>query len=197
MDLHLLPKIRDGWSYLYVEHCKVEQEAKGIAIYDTNGKAPVPCATLSLLMLGPGTSVTHAAIRALADNGCLVVWSGEEGVRFYAQGMGETRSASRLLRQSWLVSDPVRRLAVVRRMYERRFPEPLDPALTLYPTPSPAHCPECIFVAPCLTMTEGGDPTLDLASRFRQGRDAPSYEARLGAGGGGGRYVPIPPPPDV
>lgn len=131
MDLHLLPKVRDGWSYLYVEHCKVEQEAKGIAIYDTNGKAPVPCATLSLLMLGPGTSITHAAIRALADNGCLVVWSGEEGVRFYAQGMGETRSASRLLRQSWLVSDPARRLAVVRRMYERRFPDPLDPALTL------------------------------------------------------------------
>lgn len=131
MDLHLLPKVRDGWSYLYVEHCKVEQEAKGIAIYDTNGKAPVPCATLSVLMLGPGTSITHAAIRALADNGCLVIWSGEEGVRFYAQGMGETRSASRLLRQSWLVSDPARRLAVVRRMYERRFPDPLDPELTL------------------------------------------------------------------
>ncbi|MDQ2787636.1 MAG: type I-E CRISPR-associated endonuclease Cas1, partial [Chloroflexota bacterium] len=99
MDLHLLPKIRDGWSYLYVEHAKIEQEAKGIAIYDTNGKVPVPCASLALLMLGPGTSVSHAAIRALADNGCLVVWAGEEGVRFYAQGMGETRSAARLLRQ--------------------------------------------------------------------------------------------------
>jgi CRISP-associated protein Cas1 len=131
MDLHLLPKIRDGWSYLYVEHAKIEQEAKGIAIYDTNGTTPVPCASLALLMLGPGTSVSHAAIRALADNSCLVVWAGEEGVRFYAQGMGETRSASRLLRQAWLVSDPARRLAVVRQMYERRFPDPLDPTLTL------------------------------------------------------------------
>lgn len=131
MDLHLLPKVRDGWSYLYVEHAKIEQEAKGIAIYDASGATPVPCAALALLMLGPGTSVSHAAIRALAANGCLVAWSGEEGVRFYAQGMGETRSAARLLRQAWLVSDPARRLAVVRRMYERRFPEALDPALTL------------------------------------------------------------------
>lgn len=72
--------------------------------------------------------------------------------------------------------------------------EMLDPELATYPTPSPAHCPRCAFVAPCLTMTEGGDPALDLASRFRQGPDAPTYEPRLGASGGGGRYVPIPPP---
>ena len=63
-DLHVLPKVRDSWSYLYVEHCRVDQEAKAIALHDAGGKAPVPCATLSLLMLGPGTSITHAAIRA-------------------------------------------------------------------------------------------------------------------------------------
>ena len=30
-DLHVLPKFRDGWSYLYVEHCRINQEAKAIA----------------------------------------------------------------------------------------------------------------------------------------------------------------------
>jgi len=131
MDLHLLPKIRDGLSYLYVEHCTVDKEAKAIAIHDAAGTIPVPCASLALLMLGPGTRVTHAAIQTLADHGCLVEWVGEEGVRFYAQGSGETRSAANLLRQSWLAADPVRRLAVVRRMYERRFPEKLPASLTL------------------------------------------------------------------
>ncbi|MGI8550851.1 MAG: type I-E CRISPR-associated endonuclease Cas1e [Dehalococcoidia bacterium] len=130
-DLHLLPKVRDSWSYLYVEHCKVDQEDKAIALHDARGKVPVPCATLALLMLGPGTTVTHAAIRALADNGCLVVWTGEEGVRCYAQGMGETRSARNLLRQAKLCSDTAERLKVVRRMYEMRFPDPLDPGLSL------------------------------------------------------------------
>ena len=120
-DLHLLPKVRDSWSYLYVERCKIDQEAKAIAVHDAKGKTSVPCATLTLLMLGPGTSITHAAIRALADNGCLVAWTGEEGVRFYAQGMGETRSAQNLLRQSRLCANPATHLEVVLRMYRLRF----------------------------------------------------------------------------
>ncbi len=131
-DLHLLPKVRDSWSYLYAEHCRVDQEGKAIALHDAQGTTPVPCASLSLLMLGPGTSVTHAAVRALAENGCLVVWCGEEGVRLYAQGLGETRSARNLLRQARLCTDRVLRLRVVMQMYRLRFrDEPLDPNLTL------------------------------------------------------------------
>jgi CRISPR-associated protein Cas1 len=130
-DLHALPKTRDSLSYLYVEHKKIEQEDKAIALQDESGKVAVPCASLSALLLGPGTSITHAAITALADNGCLVIWMGEGSVRFYAQGMGETRSARNLLDQARLWADPQLRLQVVRRMYEMRFPEPLDPYLTL------------------------------------------------------------------
>ncbi len=130
-DLHLLPKVRDSWSYLYVEHARIEQEEKAIALYDARGKTPVPCASLTLLMLGPGTSITHAAIRALADNGCLVAWTGEEGVRFYAQGLGETRSARNLLWQAWQWADPKRHLEVVFRLYRMRFTQPLPAHLTL------------------------------------------------------------------
>lgn len=130
-DLHVLPKVRDSLSYLYAEHCRIDQEDKAIALHDAEGKTPVPCAALTTLMLGPGTSITHAAIRSLADNGCLVVWGGEGGVRFYAQGMGETRSSRALLRQAKLCSITTARLDVVRRMYQRRFPEPLDDWLTL------------------------------------------------------------------
>jgi CRISP-associated protein Cas1 len=130
-DLHLLPKVRDSLSYLYVEHCRVDQEAKAIALHDARGKTPVPCAALTALLLGPGTSITHAAVRTLADSGCLVLWTGEGAVRFYAQGMGETRSARNLLRQAALCADPATRLQVVRRLYAMRFPEPLEEGLTL------------------------------------------------------------------
>ncbi|MBI2323195.1 MAG: type I-E CRISPR-associated endonuclease Cas1, partial [Chloroflexi bacterium] len=130
-DLHLLPKVRDSWSYLYVEHCRIDQEGKAIAMHDARGRVAVPCATLTLLMLGPGTSITHAAVRALAENGCLVVWAGEEGVRLYAQGMGETRSARNLLRQARLWADTASRLQVVERMYRMRFREALGRNLTL------------------------------------------------------------------
>jgi CRISPR-associated protein Cas1 len=125
-DLHLLPKVRDSWSYLYVEHCRVEQDDRAIAVYDDSGKVPIPVAMLTLLMLGPGTSITHAAISVLAECGCLVVWVGEEGVRFYAQGMGETRSARNILRQARLYADKNLRSLVVRRLYEMRFNEPAE-----------------------------------------------------------------------
>lgn len=130
-DLHILPKVRDSWSYLYVEHCRVDQDDKAIAIWDATGKVPVPCAALMLLMLGPGTNITHAAIHTLAENGCLVVWTGEQGVRLYAQGLGETRSARNILRQARLCSDSVLRLEVVLRMYRMRFNEPLEPSLSI------------------------------------------------------------------
>ena len=115
-----------------MEHCRIDQEHKAIAIHDEQGKVPVPCATLAVLMLGPGTSISHAAVLTLADTGCLVVWCGEQGVRFYAQGMGETRSAAKVLHQACLCCDPALRLQVVRNMYLARFtPGELDPSLTI------------------------------------------------------------------
>lgn len=130
-NLRILPKVRDSWTYLYVEHARIDQEDRGICLHDARGRVHVPCAALSLLMLGPGTTVTHAAVMSLADAGCLVAWCGEQGIRFYAQGMGETRSAANLLAQATLWANPQTRLQVVRRMYELRFPDPLEPDLTL------------------------------------------------------------------
>lgn len=130
-NLRILPKVRDSWSYLYVEHCRIDQEEKGICLHDEQGRVHVPCASLSLLMVGPGTTVTHAAVMSMAEAGCLVAWCGEQGIRFYAQGMGETRSAANLLQQARIWANQERRLQVIRRMYEMRFPDPLDPGLTL------------------------------------------------------------------
>lgn len=130
-DLHVLPKLRDGWSYLYVEHCRIDQEARAIALHDKGGKVPVPCANLALLMLGPGVSITHAAISVLADHGCLVAWCGEEGVRFYAVGMGETRSAANLLHQARVWANAELRMRVVYNLYQLRFSEKFPPGLSL------------------------------------------------------------------
>jgi CRISPR-associated protein Cas1 len=130
-DLHLLPKVRDSASYLYVERCRIEQQQRAVAIVDARGRAPVPCTNLTTLLLGPGTTITHAAIKNLAGCGCLVAWVGEDMLRFYATGLGETRSARNVIRQAQLMSDPSRRLEVVRRLYELRFDESLPPGLSL------------------------------------------------------------------
>ena len=96
-DLHELPKLRDSISYLYFEHAVIEQEDSSIVVIQESGRIPVPISSVTCLLLGLGTSVTHAAIKAMAENGCMVIWCGEHAGRFYASGMGETRSAANLL----------------------------------------------------------------------------------------------------
>jgi len=130
-DLHVLPRIEDGWSFLYVQQCRIEQDGKSISVWEDTGRTAVPCAALSLLMLGPGTAITHAAVRTLVESGCMILWCGEEGVRVYGVGLGETRSSRNLLRQASAWADPRTRLAVVRRMYARRFDEKVDESLSL------------------------------------------------------------------
>jgi len=130
-DLHRLPKVRNRLSYLYLERGRVDRHEKSIAVHDKTGLTPIPAAGLCVLMLGPGTTITHAAIRALAENSCLVIWCGEENVRFYACGTGGTRSAYRLLRQARLASQDDTRLQVVRRMYEMRLGSEVSPDLSL------------------------------------------------------------------
>lgn len=137
-NLRELPKLRDGLSYLYFEHGRIEQQDSSIALIGApkdDGVAleviAVPAAALAVLMLGPGTTVTHAAIKALAENGCSVLWTGEEGQRFYAQGTGETRSAARLLKQAEAAASPEHHLRTVLRLYRLRFAETLPSNLTL------------------------------------------------------------------
>lgn len=130
-DLHELPKIRDSWSFLYVEHGIIDKEDQAIAVHDEFGITPVPCSSICLLMLGPGTRITHAAIMTLVDNGCLISWCGEQGVRFYASGCGETRHSGKLIKQASLCTHKSSRLKVIRRMYAMRFAEVLDDSLTL------------------------------------------------------------------
>ncbi len=129
--LQSLPRVGKGWTFLFVEHARIDRKDHAIVIHDKRGSLPVPSAVLSVLLLGPGTTVTHEAMKTLADCGCSVVWCGESAGRFYASGLGETRGAANLMRQAELWADPDKRLAVVRRMYEQRFASDLPAGLSL------------------------------------------------------------------
>jgi hypothetical protein len=126
-----LPKIRDSISFLYFDRCIVEQDANAIAIFQKDTKYQIPCANLSTLLLGPGSRITHAALKTLGKNGCQVHWVGEDGFRFYADGNNTKRSVTRLYHQATLWADPQKRLEVIRAMYQFRFAETLAADLTL------------------------------------------------------------------
>jgi len=131
LNLHELPRLRDSLSYHYIEKAIVDRKQNAIEVLKEDESTLVPAAWLSLIILGPGTSITHAAIKVLMENGCSILWTGEEGMRCYAQGIGETHKAYHLIRQAELVCDPIKREKVVRKMYAMRFEELLSPGMSL------------------------------------------------------------------
>lgn len=131
INLHELPRLRDSLSYHYIEHAIVDRKQNAIEYIQEEGRTLVPVAAISLIMLGPGTSLSHAALKVLMENGCSILWVGEDGIRCYGQGLGETRRSYHLIRQAELVCDPSAREKVVRRMYRLRFTEGLEEGLSL------------------------------------------------------------------
>ena len=122
-DLHELSNLRDSLSYLYFEKALIERDQNAIVVIRGEERIPVPIASVTVLMLGPGTSITHAAIRVICENGCTVLWCGENAMRYYGFGLGETRKSTQQMKQARLFSDAALHLEVARRMYLMRFPD--------------------------------------------------------------------------
>ena len=118
-------------SFAYFDRCVVNQAENAITITDDEGTIRIPVATLGVLMLGPGTSISHKAMATIGENGASVIWVGERGVRMYASGRPLTHSSRLLMRQASLVSNTRTRLAVARQMYQLRFPDEDVSALTM------------------------------------------------------------------
>lgn len=109
----------------------IEREDHSIAAFTAEGRITLPTASLSSLILGPGTRITHAAVKVLADCGVLLAWTGSDGLAFYACGQAKTRLSAGIEQQARCWADPDRHMQIVRSMYQIRFSERLSPAFTL------------------------------------------------------------------
>lgn len=117
-----LVRFEDRLTFAYFERAKIHRADNAITVTDEEGVVHIPAAALSVLMLGPGTTVTHRAMEAIGESGATVVWVGERGVRMYAFGSPLTHASDLLLAQARLVSNERERLRVAREMYQMRFP---------------------------------------------------------------------------
>lgn len=85
----------------------------------------IPHQAVSMILLGPGSSVTHDALRLLARHGTLLAAVGQDGVRSYTAPplMPDRSDVAR--RQAELWGNPRRRISVARHMYALRLGEVL------------------------------------------------------------------------
>jgi len=117
-----LVRASDRISFLYLEHCIIEKDSSALTATNADGVLHIPSATLSVLMLGPGTKITHQAMCVVADSGMCVIWVGEEGVRYYAHGRPIGRGTKLLEAQAKIVSNQQMRMIAARTMYGMRWP---------------------------------------------------------------------------
>ncbi|MFB0972279.1 MAG: type I-E CRISPR-associated endonuclease Cas1, partial [Neofamilia sp.] len=85
-SLKELPRIGDRVSFIYIEHAKINRQDSAITILDSRGTIRIPAAMIGVLLLGPGTDITHRAVELIGDTGTSIIWVGERGVRHYAHG---------------------------------------------------------------------------------------------------------------
>lgn len=89
------------------------------------GDFQLPHQTLSAILIGPGTTVSHDVLRILARHGTTLIAVGTDATRLYtAPALGPDRSdVARAQARAW--ADDKQRIAIARKMYARRLGEVL------------------------------------------------------------------------
>jgi CRISPR-associated protein Cas1 len=119
----------DRHGVIYLDRGRLEVEDGCLRFISAGGGAlgagdyQLPHQSVSIILIGPGSSVTHDALRILAAHGCALAAVGTGGVRFYTAPplLPDTSALAR--RQVMLWSETKSRVAVARAMYTLRFGE--------------------------------------------------------------------------
>lgn len=131
-ELSNIPMLRDRYPFLYLERGRLEVDDSSVLWLGADGNViRFPMATISTLLLGPGTTVTHAAVKVLASLNATVCWVGEDSLLFYSVGTTPTANTYHLKKQVALATDPQKSLSVAQKMFSSRFPSEDVSSLTL------------------------------------------------------------------
>jgi len=114
--------LKEREPFLHLRYGMLDVQDSAVVLTDVKGtRMQIPVGAIASLMLEPGTTVTHEAVKRCAEEDCLLIWCGEGGVRFYASGAPGGARSDKLLFQLEIANDPKRRIKVVREMFRRRF----------------------------------------------------------------------------
>ena len=91
-----------------------------------SGDYGIPFQSLSMILLGPGSTVSHDALRLMARHGTALVAVGEDGVRCYTAPplMPDTSDTARRQMRAWADADGGR-ITIAKKMYALRLGEVL------------------------------------------------------------------------
>ncbi|MFW5420863.1 type I-E CRISPR-associated endonuclease Cas1 [Nocardiopsis sp. CNT-189] len=131
-----LPRIADRLGFLYLDTVQIKADRNGVCAlveFDDGQQERVylPTAGIGCILLGPGTSTTHEAVKRLTKDGAVIVHVGDGGVRCYSAFLNDSTTTRILDRQVEIIADDAKRLAAARRLFTIRFDDELPDLLTL------------------------------------------------------------------
>lgn len=116
-----MPRSIDRTSFVYLDRCSINVDGGAIVAWRDGRRLILPSASIISVILGPGTKITHDAIKMMGCMGTCVLWMGADQTRFYAVGRPLSSSSKLIERQAEVVSNKKKRLACAKKMYGLRF----------------------------------------------------------------------------
>lgn len=132
-------RLEDRVSFLYLEHCSIRQEKTGVVALsaDSDGegqmirrRVQIPVSGISVLQLGPGVSISSAALTSCTRAGATVLVTGGGGVPVYTRAVPLTSSARWAIAQARLVSSERHQRKAAVALYRRQLGMEVDPEET-------------------------------------------------------------------
>lgn len=122
-DPRIPQKSRNG--LLYVQRCRVtvDNGSMKLAFEEAGTELELPYQRLNALLLGPGSSITHDAVRHCSGHGTCIAFVGSDGTRLYTAPPIFERDADLARQQATWWAGESTRVMVAKRMYAKRFGE--------------------------------------------------------------------------
>ena len=120
-DSRIPQRSRNG--LIYVQRCRVAVENGSLVLAFDEAKETLelPYQRLNAILLGPGTTLTHDAVRHCSAHGTCLAFVGTDGARLYTAPPIFERDADLARKQAMWWAGESTRAMVAKRMYAKRF----------------------------------------------------------------------------
>lgn len=119
-------RFADRMSYVHLNRVKIVQSDSGVVAYSDDlegGSATIdiPVASLAVLSLGFGASITNAALTSCARSGCVVLFTGGSGYPLHTIAAPLTSSSQFAMAQARVVANHTEAKKVAKIFYKKQF----------------------------------------------------------------------------
>lgn len=117
-------------SWVAIDYGRLEVNGHALLLMREDGAIEIPAGAFASLLLEPGTSVTHEAVRLCAENSVQLIWVGEAGARIYAAANVHA-NAGRITAQANVSAHKELKIEAARRLYSLMFDEVPPPSYSI------------------------------------------------------------------